>query len=80
MTTLARLAKAHGLVALFFTLLAAAVTAGASTSVHNGLTLLALVLLLAAMYVGLHLAIAEEARRTAERTALAASETIRENR
>jgi len=80
MTTLARLAKVHGRAALFFALLAGAVVTGASTSVHNGATLLALLLLAAAIYVGLPLAAAEDDRRTVERTALAASETIRENR
>lgn len=68
---LARLAKVHGRAALFFALLAGAIVAGASTSVHNGLTLLALLLLAAAIYVGLPLAAAEDDRRAAEHAALA---------
>ena len=77
MTTLARLAKVHGRAALFFALLAGAIITGASTSVHNALTLLALLLLAAAIYVGLPLAAAEDDRRAAERAAALAEGVAR---
>lgn len=75
--TLARLSQAHGRAAIFFALLAGAIIAGASTSVHNGLTLLALLLLAAAIYVGLPLAAAEDDRRAAERAAALAEGVAR---
>ncbi len=62
----------HRALALFWTLLAAAVLTGASTTVHNGATLLALLLLAGAMAVGIRLAILDErARSAANTTALA---------
>ncbi len=58
--------------ALFWTLLAAAVLTGASTTVHNGATFLALLFLAAAMTVGIRLAVLDErAHTTANTTALA---------
>lgn len=58
--------------ALFWGLLAAAVLTGASTTVHNGATLIALLLLAGAMTVGIRIAVLDErARTTANTTALA---------
>lgn len=62
----------HRALALFHTLLAVAVITGASTSVHNGATLLALLFLAGAMTIGIRIAILDErARATDGATALA---------
>lgn len=58
--------------ALFWTLLTAAVLTGASTTVHNGATLLALLFLAGAMTVGIRIAVLDEhTHTTANTTALA---------
>lgn len=59
---------------LFGTLLAAAVVTGASTTLHNGATLLALLFLAGAMAVGIRIAVLDEHTNTTEPTSTALAE------